>query len=205
VLIYFVLFKYSDFHYKLLAIGVGGLAGWLAELFGKGEGSKELGGITAVLVVAGIVGTQYFVALGWWHEGMAADLKMAQSAYADSVAEAKNAVQAIPTGSDAEIRAYLAKEAAKDGEKVSPGTISDEDVKSFRETQLPEYKDLASGKITKQQYDEQNGLKTAMTKEEQQSDENTFKAVFLLLLLSKANLFSLAAAAGLAFKLSTNA
>lgn len=34
---------------------------------------------------------------------------------------------------------------------------------------------------------------------------NTFKAFFLLFLLHKVNLFSLAAAAGLAFKLSTNA
>jgi hypothetical protein len=205
VLIYFVLFKYTDLHYKILAVGVGGLAGWLAELFGKGEGSKELGGITAVLVVAGIIGAQYVVALGWWHDVQQEDLKLAQSAYTESVAEANNVMQAVPTGSDAEIRAYLVKEAAKDGDKVSPGSIADDDVKSFRELQLPEYKDLASGKITKEQYEEKNGLKTSLTKEEQQSDEGTFKAVFLLLLLSKTNLFSLAAAAGLAFKLSTNA
>ena len=205
VLIYFLLFKYTDLHYKVLAIGVGGLAGWLAEIMGKGEGSKELGGITAVLVVAGIVGAQYFVAWGWWHEGDAERLKDAQSAYANAVTEAKSVVQAVPTGSDGEIRAYLVKEAAKDGDKVLPSSISDEDVKAFRELQLPEYKNLASGTLTKQQYEEKNDIKTSMTKEEQQSDEGTFKAVFLLLFLSKANLFSLAAAAALAFKLSTNA
>jgi len=205
VLIYFLIFKYTGYRIKLLAIGVGGLAGWLAEIMGKGEGSKELGGITAVLVLAGLVGAQYFVAMGWWHEEMAADLKIAQTLYVESVATAKNAVQAVPTGSDAEIRAFLIKEAVKDGEKVTPGSITDEEVKTFREVQLPEYKDLASGKVTKEQFEEKTGLKSTLTKEEQQSEDNTFKGVFLLLLLSKANLFSLAAAAGLAFKLSTNA
>jgi len=205
LLIYFILFKYTDLHYKVLAIGVGGLAGWLAEIMGKGEGSKELGGITAVIVVAGIIATQYFVALGWWHEGDAERLKDAQAAYGNAVTEAKAVVAVVPTGADAEIRAYLVKEAAKDGEKVTPGSITDEEIKDFREQQLPEYKDLASGKITKEQYDQKNDLKTSVTKEEQQTDDNTFQAIFLLLLLSKGNLFSLAAAAGLAFKLSTNA
>ncbi|HEV2694652.1 MAG TPA: hypothetical protein VG347_17285 [Verrucomicrobiae bacterium] len=205
VLIYFLIFKYTGLRFRLLAIGVGGLAGWFAEMFGKGEGSKELGGITAVLTLAGIVGAQYFVALGWWHEGRVADLKAAQSAYVESVAEAKIAVRAVPTGSDAEIRAYLMKDAAKDGEKTSPGNISEEEVKIFREAQLPEYQSLASGQITKEQYEEKYGLKTSVTKDEEQSDENTFKGVFLLLFLSKSNLFSLAAAAGLAFKLCTNA
>jgi hypothetical protein len=39
----------------------------------------------------------------------------------------------------------------------------------------------------------------------QDSEEGTFKAIFMLLLLSKANLISLCLAAGLAFKMCTNA
>jgi len=108
----------------------------------------------------------------------------------------------VPTGSDVEIRAYLAKQA---GEKVTPGSVTDEAVKDFRDNQMPDYKALASGQETKEQYAEKNDLKLSMSQEEKQSDENTFKGIFLLLLLSKANLFSLAAAAGMAFKLSTNA
>jgi hypothetical protein len=158
-----------------------------------------------VLVLAGIIGAQYFVALGWWHEAEASDMRLAATAYTDSVAEARTAVQAVPTGSDVEIRAYLAKQAGLDGEKVAPGSITDEQVKTFRETQLPQYQGLASGQITKEQFAEQNDLKLSKTNEEQQSDDNTFKGIFLLLLLSKSNLFSLAAAAGAAFKLSTNA
>jgi hypothetical protein len=202
VAVYFLIFKYTGYRIRYLAIGVGALAGWLAELLGKGEGSKELGGITAALVLAGIIGAQYFVALGWWHEAEETDMKLAASAYTDAVAEAKAAVQAVPTGSDVEIRAYLAKQA---GEKVTPGSVTDEAVKDFRDNQMPDYKALASGQETKEQYAEKNDLKLSMSQEEKQSDENTFKGIFLLLLLSKANLFSLAAAAGMAFKLSTNA
>lgn len=205
VVIYFLIFKYTGLRIKLLAIGVGALAGWLADFLGKGEGSKELGGITAVLVLAGIVGAQYFVALGWWNESVAANLNAAAAEYTNSVTEAREVVQAVPTGTDAEIRAYLARQAGQEGGPVSPGTISDDEVKKFRDTQLPDYRSLASGETTKEQYALQNDLKISETKEEQQSDESTFKGIFLLLLLSKSNLFSLAAAAGLAYKLSTNA
>jgi hypothetical protein len=204
-IIYFLIFKFTGMRIKLLAIGVGALAGWLAELLGKGEGSKELGGITAVFVLAGVLGAQYFVALGWWNEGSQERLKEAQSAYSNAVVTAREVVKAVPTGSDVEVRAYLAKAENEDGGKVTPGTISGDDVKDFKDNQLPEFQGLATGQITKEQYEQKNEIKTTVTKEEKDSEEGTFKAIFLLLLLSKANLFSLAAAAALAFKLSTNA
>jgi hypothetical protein len=80
-----------------------------------------------------------------------------------------------------------------------------EEVKDFHDNQLPEYQALADGKISKEDYDKKHELKTSMTKAEKDEDASTFKGFFLLLLLSKVNLFSLAAAAGLAYKLSTNA
>lgn len=204
-IIYFLIFKFSGYQIKLLAIGVGALAGCLAEYLGKGEGSKELGGITAVFVLAGLIGAQYFVTLGWWHEFTEKELKEAAALYDTTVTEAKEVVKVVPTGSDAEIRIYLVKQAAKDGEIIVPSKISDEDVKYFRENELPEYQGLASGKITRQEFEQKHELKTSMTQEEKKEDEGTFKAIFLLFLLSKLNLFSLAAAAGLAFKMSTNA
>jgi hypothetical protein len=70
---------------------------------------------------------------------------------------------------------------------------------------LPEYQQLASGKISKTDYEKKYELRAAMTKEEKQEDEYNFKGIFLLLLLSKVNLVSLAAAAGVAFKMSSNA
>jgi hypothetical protein len=205
VMIYFLIFKFTGLRIKLLAIGVGALAGWLAELFGKGEGSKELGGITAVFVLAGIIGAQYFVARDWWHESTQLEAKLADTAYTFSVTEAKEAMKIIPTGSDSEIRTYLAKKAGEEGDRISPATISNKEVSEFRENRLPEYRALASGEISKEKFLEDHNLKVARTNEDVAADDNTFKGVFLLLLLSKVNLFSLAAAAGLAFKLSTNA
>lgn len=204
-IIYLLIFKFTGLHLKLLAIGVGALAGWFAEFLGKGDGSKELGGITAVFVIAGIVGAQYFVALGWWHKADQDRLHEAQSAYANAVVEAGEAVKMVPTGSDAEIRSYLVKQSDAEGIKLQPADFAADDVKEFRETQLPEYQGLASGRITKEEYESTHDIKTVETQAEADSDENTFKGVFLLLLFSRANLFSLAAAAALAFKLSTNA
>jgi hypothetical protein len=202
-LIYFLIFKYTGVRLKLLAVGVGALAGWGAELLGKGEGSKELGGITAILVLVGIVGAQYFVALGWWH--MATANGIGDSAYAISVRDAKHTMIQIPTGSDGEIRDYLTKQSAENGDEANPNSVSDDEVKQFREKSLPELQDLAAGKITEAQYDTKNGIDPAQEKADREKDESTFKGIFLLLLLSRVNLFSLAAAAGLAFKLSTNA
>jgi uncharacterized membrane protein YeaQ/YmgE (transglycosylase-associated protein family) len=204
-LIYLLLFKYTNLHFKLLAVGVGALAGWLAEYLGKGEGSKELGGITAIFVLAGIIGAQYFVTLGWWHAANEAELKNAQAAYTLSVTAAKAAVTAIPTGTDDEIRAYLVKKSSTDGEKVQPADLSTDDLKAFRENELPEFQALASGQLTQTAFEEKHELKTTQTEAEKNSEENTFKGLFLLLLLSKFNLFSLAAAAGTAYKLCTNA
>jgi hypothetical protein len=203
VAIYYLIFKFTGLRIKLLAIGVGGLAGWWAELLGKGEGSKELGGITAVFALAGILAAQYFVALGWWHEALAADF--GQSSFAVNLQQAKDVVTAVPTGSDGEIRNYLAKQDADEGDKPDPSAVSDDDVKQFREKNLPEYRDLASGKMTEAQYDAAHNIDPAKEQKLLETEDNTFKGIFLLLLLSKANLFSMVAAAGVAFKLSANA
>jgi len=204
--IYFLIFKYTGFRIKLLAVGVGALAGWGAEFLGRGEGSKELGGITAVLVLAGIVGAQYFVTMSWWHEMVPS--RMFNSAYTNSVIEARAVVKAVPTGSDEEIRNYLARELVKEdgepGAKPNPAAITKEAIKEFREKNLPQFQDLASGKMTHEQYNAINGI-DSVREQSRDSEEGTFKAIFLLLLLSKVNLVSLCAAAGLAYKMSTNA
>jgi hypothetical protein len=206
-LIYFLIFKYTGFQIKLLALGVGALAGWGAELLGRGEGSNELGSITAVLVLVGIVGAQYFVALGWWHEF--SPVQILNSAYTNSVREAKEAVKAVPTGSDEEIRSYLAREQAREnaeaGEKPDPASITKEDIKEFREQSLPKFQELASGKMNQDQYNAKNGIDPTNFKKAEDGEEGTFKGIFLLLLLSRINIVSLCGAAGLAYKMSTNA
>ncbi len=205
-LIYFMIFHFLGVRLKLLAVGVGALAGWGAEFLGRGEGSKELGGLTAVFALAGVVGVQYLMALTWWHEIVPANLF--NTAYTNQVIEARAVVKVIPTGSDEEIRNYLAHAQAMEdggpGAKPDPTSITQDDIKEFREKDLPQFRDLASGKLTHEQYNAINGVDN--TKEESRdSEEGTFKAFFMILLLSKVNIISLCAAAGVAFKMSTNA
>jgi hypothetical protein len=205
-LIYYLVFHFLGFRLKLLAVGVGALAGWGAEYLGRGEGSKELGGLTAIFVLAGIVGAQYLVALSWWHEAIPGSVF--NTAYTNAVIEAKVVVKEVPTGSDEEIRNYLAREQVKEdgeeGAKPNPAAIAKEDIKEFREKHLLQFQDLASGKMTHEQYNAVNGINT-IREQSRDTEEGTFKAVFMLLLLSRANLISLCLAAGLAYKMSTNA
>ena len=198
-LVYYLIFKYPGLRFKLLAVGVGGLAGWLAELIGKGEGSKELGVITAVIVLCGLVGTQYLVTLSWWHEGLAVG-RVSASPYAMKVREAKEVVASVPTGSDAEIRSYLTKQMTEAGVENAAGTITTKEIQSFRDDDLPGYQALANGTVTEAQFNAVNGVDPA-----QESDDSKFKSVFLLLFVSRTNIFALVAAAGLAYKLCANA
>jgi len=201
-LLYYVIVKTTGIRISYFAIGVGGLAGWMAELIGKGEGSKELAGITAIFTVAFIIAAQYFIALGIWHTALGTDL--GQSVYDLTVKQAKAAVKMIPTGSDTEIRNYLANAQADADSKPDPSTISADDIKQFRDT-LPGLHDLADGKVTKEQFNTQNGIDPSQEQKKNNDDEGTFKSLFLLLLIKKSNLFSIAAAAALAFRLSANA
>lgn len=185
-----------------LALGVGALAGWAANFLGKGEGSKELGGITAVFVIVGIIAAQYFVALEKWNKVVHG---YEDAGYTASIKEAQDAVKVIPTGSDGEIRMYLAKQNAEDGEAVKPSSVTDADVKEFRAKQLPEYQDLAAGKVTKDQYLAKMGLDTEKLKKFQNEEGDTFKGLFMLIMLSRVGLVSMVIGAGVAYKMSTNA
>jgi len=194
-IIYYVIFKATGIR-SFLGLGVGALTGLGAHWLGKGEGSKELGGIAVVFVIVGVLAAQYFVALGIWNEVL-------DEGYTDSVKEARQVVQAVPHGTDDEIRGYLAKQSAEDGEAVKPSAVSDDDVKEFKQKELPQYQDLASGKTTKEQYLQNLGIKT--DKKTQSEEEDTFKGIFILLTINIRGVISMVIAAGMAYKLSTNA
>ena len=194
-LIYFVIFKTTGVRTGM-ALVIGGLAGGGAYWLGKGEGSNELGGITVVFVIVGVLAAQYFVALGWWN-------RILDEGYTESVKEARVVVKAVPTGSDAEIRGYLARQSADEGEVVKPASVSDDEVKVFKEKELPRYQELASGKLTKEQYLAQFGHK--LDKKSETEDADTFKGLFILLTINIRGVISLVIAGGLAYRLSTNA
>jgi hypothetical protein len=203
--LYYLIFSQTGSRIKLLALAAGVLAGLGAKLLSK-DRSKELGGIAAVLAVSSVVGAQYLVAQQWFK---AEETTSPQTSdYEEQVAEARKVVAAIPNGTDPEIRIYLAKEQAEEGEKPDPKSIQPEDIKIFRDTLLQHYRDLAEGKITKEDYDKQFNF-TAVSpedrKKEKEDSERTFKWIFLALTLSKFNIVCLIGAAGIAYKLTADA
>jgi hypothetical protein len=198
-LLFYWVFKLTGFQLGLMGLAVGFLTGLGARVLGGEQEGNELGYIAGALVVAGIIGAQYCVARSLWNE--VSDLKPSSN-YEAKVEEAKKVVAEVPTGSEQEIRVYLAKQlSVQEDEKVSPSQVDAGDVKQFKETELPAFQELASGKITKADYEKQHAAEMAKEKEEADSDEGTFKAVFVLLLLRKVSLVALCGGAALAFKM----
>jgi hypothetical protein len=200
-IIYYFVFKTTGIRI-FLALGTGALAGFGANWLGRGEGSKELGGITAVWVIVGVLAAQYIVILGLWN-GVLSTVQ--DAGYSERLTEAKEVVKAVPTGSDTEVRMYLAKQNADDGEAIKPASVSNDEVKEFKEKELPEYQDLASGKLTKEQYLAKAGVDAEKLKKVMNEEGNTFKAFFILYTLNLRAIISMVIGAGLAYKFSTNA
>ncbi len=209
--IYFAIFKITGPFFMLryvLALGVGGLTGWLAHVLGKGEGSKELGGLAALFTIIGILAAQYFLTLEKWRSNE--DLNnvnqvIQDGGYAASVKQAKEVVKAIPTGSDAEIRMYMAKQQAEEGQPPKPETISNDEVKEFRGNELTNYLDLASGKLTQEAFWAKNGFDPKEAKKILDTEDNAESGLAVIVAIFKAGIISMIVGAGLAFKMSTNA
>jgi len=204
----FIIFKFTGVRLRFIgelgSIATGYLAGAGAAWLGKGEGSKELGGIVAIFTLAGIIGAQYFTALGWY-KADAEELNFGESSYAHDVRDAKDVIKQIPTGSDGEIRAYLVKQAVENGEDTN--AISAVDISNFRtnEDELPQYQGLASGKITEQQYDQKNGIDPVQEKKVQGTAQTIFKGVLFLHFLNRLNIVMMIAAVGLSYRMVANA
>ncbi len=209
--LYFFIYKttgYIPFLRYVLALGVGGLTGFLANLLGRGEGSKELGGLAAVFTLVGIIGAQYILQLQQWHKNYDTDeivQTVQDGGYTASVKESKQIIKAIPTGSDAEIRMYIAKQQVEDGQAPKLETVTSDEVKQFRETELTNYQDLASGKLTKEQYWANINFDPKAVQKNVDIGEKALSGVALVMAVFKAGIVSMIVGAGLAFKLSTNA
>jgi hypothetical protein len=139
---WYFLIKTTGFEIGYAAWGVGVLAGIGARILGH-SGSNALGVSAGVCALVAIVGGQFLAAKSTVNEIFE---EAAKGAYASQLAYAKNALQAIPTGSDSEIRAFLAKDAAEDGSVADPTRITDDEIQEFRQRKLPKLKDIASGK-----------------------------------------------------------
>ncbi len=205
--IFFLVFYYTGFQFKLLAVGVGFLAGLGARVLGK-EGSTELGILTGIFTLLGIFSAEYYWAKALWGKEIGEESPGA--AYEAAVAEAKKVVKAIPTGSDEEIRLYLAREEADEGEKPNPASVAADEIKEFREEMLPHHRDLASGKITREDFEKQERAAMEQDKSDKaatdkDSEENYFKYFLIMVFVNRFNIVCVCAAVALAYKMSTDA
>jgi hypothetical protein len=204
--VFFFIFKLTGIRFHRIAeigsLGVGYLSGAGAAFLGKGEGSKELAGITAIFALAAIIGTEYFTGMTWFQTETS---DFGGSLYSMQVKQAKEAVKQIPSGSDDEIRIYLVKQAVDDGDDNASNSVSAVDINEFRTNEWAEYKGLASGQITEQQYDQENGIDAAAEKKAESRAETIFAGVNFLLFLNKTNIVMIIAAVGLAYKVTANA
>jgi hypothetical protein len=131
---------------RLVPVLVGVGAGVGGRVFCR-EGDKDLGGIAAVVAAVAMFFSSGLVFNEKIIDKVVQELdfnkEVLQGMDDDEVKAAKKLVAEIPSGTDAEIRAHLAKESD------NPSEVTDEDVKLSKVmTDLPEAKDMASGKFT---------------------------------------------------------
>jgi len=127
--------------------------------------------------------------------------------YDTRLAYAKEVLEAIPTGSEKEVRAFLVKQYAEEGEKVKPEAVDAEEVQAMKD-ELPELRDLVSGKITKERYAIKriNEDKNADGEDEEKfQGSGAYKMVLLAMSLSWFNIVCMVAGVGLAYRMSTDA
>ncbi len=145
--IWFALWKATNgAQWGVMAIGVGWMAGFFARLIGRSEGGKM--GAAVVLVALTFIFTfQFYRAYEDGKRDSSTIFKDVHKEIDKEVARAKEIVKAVPTGSESEIRAYLA---GKDGNPDTPEAIAPEAVKEFKEETLVEARDLADEKTAKE-------------------------------------------------------
>ena len=146
---WYFLIKATGFEIGYAAWGVGVLAGIGARILGH-SGSNVLGVSAGVCALVAIVGGQFLAAKSTVNEIFD---QAAKGAYESQLAYAKDALQAIPTGSDAEIQAFLAKQAGKQAGGAE--RITDAEIQEFRLKELPKLRELASGKRGARDFDKQ--------------------------------------------------
>ena len=146
---WYFLIKATGVEIGYAAWGVGVLAGIGARILGH-SGSNVLGVSAGVCALVAIVGGQFLAAKSSVNEIFD---QAAKGAYESQLAYAKDALRAIPTGSDAEIQAFLAKEAAKEGGEAE--RITEAEIQEFRLKELPKLRELASGKRGARDFDKE--------------------------------------------------
>ena len=148
---WFLLIKATGWIIGYAAVGVGFLAGVGARMLGRG-GSPVLGAVAATCAMVAILGGQYWFAadfiksklgpLAGLVEGLKDVAKDAASEEYDQ--KAKHGEEALRVQTDEEISALY--------QKLNSAKPDAEELAEFKQTELPQLREIGSGKLTKQQY-----------------------------------------------------
>jgi len=189
LLIWHLIYRYTGWNIKLMAIGIGCLAGVAPQLLGHYRG-KLMGFLAAVVALGAIFTTQYLNARLQFDE-FAGEIQT--DFYAEQLAYAKRAITAIPNETDEEIRNFLAKEFSIEEYRVKPEDIETEDITDLK-TELPKLRDLASGKITKEEFN-----KDFIAGQEELEESGALGIYFLIRTLGLFNIVNIVLGVGAAY------
>ena len=141
----------TNHQFGIVAWGVGALTGFGARVLGR-DGSTALGVVSALFAAMAILlgGT---LAIHHMIAGEFGGQNMTHERYTENLKDAKAAGD---LETDAQIKAFLAKR-----ESGNEADITTEDVEAFKKDELPEIKELASGKLTEKEYSARHHRETA--------------------------------------------
>jgi hypothetical protein len=142
MLCWFLLIKLTHYEIGYVAWGVGVLTGVGARMLCR-SGGVLLGLVAAVCAFFAIIGGEYLYARSEATKELDA---IVDKAYRERMAYAKEAAAAQ---SDEEIRAVMAKHESDGGQSSAPTA---EQLKAFKEDELPKLREFAQGKISKAEF-----------------------------------------------------
>jgi hypothetical protein len=156
--VWYAMVAFTGSSWGIIAWGVGGVVGFGGRLLGK-TSSYGLGIVCGVCALIAILGGEYFGIRGLIGKQVSA---MVDITYNIEL-EASKEIAKIETTD--QMRAHIAKE-----QEINASEVTEDQLKEFQTVELPRLRELASGKLTKDQYADR--MKTAI------ADEFSFKDYF---------------------------
>ena len=144
----------TGYQIGIVAWGIGALTGFGARLLAR-EGNTALGIVSALfaavaILLGGTLAVHHMIAgelAGLSHENLSHEM------YVEQLKQAK---EAGDLQTDAQIKAFLAKR-----EGGPEADLTADEVETFKKEELPEMSELASGKLTEEQYKARHHQETA--------------------------------------------
>ncbi len=147
MLVWYGIIVATNYEIGIIAWAVGGLTGFGCRVLGGGY-SQKLGIIAGACAFVAIVGGEFLATRSAFNGFVT---KMMEGAYDEQLAYA---VEASKLETDAQIKEFLAKHNSEEGETpLAADSVSDDEVKEFRQEELPKMKDFAKGKPSRAEFE----------------------------------------------------